>query len=222
MTSQEYLNLSNDLQELARIIPLNWGNIQNDGTDRQINMFQIHSFAELETQITNLNDNAKNYFRRRWFLWKCAQCDEHIFCLNNNVSHNPNARDQAYDIEFNGNINLRFDIKGTVIPKEFRGNIDAVINDPTDMVNFYYEKQSSGVRNNTQNRLFIIHHSFRNQEREMYLRCHWVYKINLYKEYAEKINLNSNFINVQGVKADVIFIFENLNNTITHKFFAVK
>lgn len=222
MTPQEYLNLSNDLQALVRIIPLNWGNIQNDGTDRQINMFQIHSFAELEAQMTNLNDNTKNYFRRRWFLWKCAQCDEHIFCLNINVSHNPNARDQAYDIEFNGNINLRFDIKGTVIPKEFRSNIDAVINDPTAMVNFYYEKQSTGVRNNIQNRLFIIHHSYRNKEREIYLRCHWTYKLNLYKEYAEKISLNSNFLNVQGVKADVIFIFENLDNTITHKIFSVK
>lgn len=222
MTAQDYLNLSNDLQALARIIPLNWGNVQNDGTDSQINMFNIHSFSELEAQINHLSENAKNYFRRRWFLWKCAQCDEYLFCLNTNVSHNPNARDQAYDIEFNGDINLRFDIKGTIIPKAFRGNIDDVIKNPIDMINFYYEKQSTGVRNNIQNRLFIIHHSYRNQEREMYLRCHWGYKINLYREYAEKINLNSNFINLKGVKADVIFIFENIDKSITHQFFSIK
>ena len=181
MTQNEYLKLSNDLQQLARIIPLQWGNIQNDGTDKQINMFQIHSFEELETQIFNLSDNSKNYFRRRWFLWKCAQCDEYIFCTNTNVTPNPNTRDQSYDIEFNNNNFLRFDIKGTVIPREFRNDINAILNDPSKMINFYYEKQSTGVRNNIQNRLFIVHHSYRNQEREMYLRCHWAFKINLYK-----------------------------------------
>ena len=116
MTQNEYIKLSNELQQLARIIPLQWGNIQNDGADKQINMFQIHTYEELESQIANLSDNSKNYFRRRWFLWKCAQCDEHIFCMNDNVSPNPNSRDQGYDIEFNNNSSLRFDVKGTVIP----------------------------------------------------------------------------------------------------------
>jgi hypothetical protein len=222
MTQNEYLKLSNDLQQLARIIPLQWGNIQNDGTDKQINMFQINSFLELETQISNLSDNSKNYFRRRWFLWKCAQCDEFIFCMNNNVTPNPNTRDQGYDIEFNNNNSLRFDIKGTVIPREFRTDINAILQDPSKMIKFYYEKQSTGVRNNIQNRLFIVHHSYRNQEREMYLRCHWAFKLNLYKTYSEKINSNSNFFDFQTAKADVIFIFENLDKTISHSFFAIK
>ena len=221
MTQNEYIKLSNELQQLARIIPLQWGNIQNDGADKQINMFQIHSYEELENEIANLSDNSKNYFRRRWFLWKCAQCDEHIFCMNDNVSPNPNSRDQGYDIEFNNNSSLRFDVKGTVIPREFRNNINAVLLDPTDMIKFFYEKQSTGIRNNIQNRLFVIHHSYRNQEREMYLRCHWAFKLNVFKEYSEKISLNSNFINFQTAKADVIFIFENLDKTITHNFFAI-
>lgn len=221
MTQNEYIKLSNELQQLARIIPLQWGNIQNDGADKQINMFQIHTYEELESQIANLSDNSKNYFRRRWFLWKCAQCDEHIFCMNDNVSPNPNSRDQGYDIEFNNNSSLRFDVKGTVIPREFRNDINAVLLDPTDMINFFYEKQSTGVRNNIQNRLFVIHHSYKNQEREMYLRCHWAFKLNIFKKYSEKISLNSNFINFQTAKADVIFIFENLDKTITHSFFAI-
>ena len=221
MTQNEYIKLSNELQQLARIIPLQWGNIQNDGADKQINMFHIHSYEELENEIANLSDNSKNYFRRRWFLWKCAQCDEHIFCMNDNVSPNPNSRDQGYDIEFNNNSSLRFDVKGTVIPREFRNNINAVLLDPTDMIKFFYEKQSTGIRNNIQNRLFVIHHSYRNQEREMYLRCHWAFKLNVFKEYSEKISLNSNFINFQTAKADVIFIFENLDKTITHNFFAI-
>ena len=219
MTHQEFQRLSSDLQQLVKIIPLHWGAIQNDKKDIKIDMFQIHSFANLEDQIKDLFENDKNYFRRRWFLWKCAQCDEYIFCMNTNVLPNPNSRDQAYDIEFDKNPQLRFDVKGTVIPKVFRKNIDASIQDPTEMIRFFYEKQSQGVRDNIQNRLFIIHHSYRNPEREMYLRCHWEFKLNLYNEYASRISQKPNFIEYITVKAEVVFNFENLDKPITYKFF---
>lgn len=219
MTHQEYLQLSSDLQQLIKSIPLCWGAIQNDSTDCKINMFEIKSFAELEIRIQNLSETDKNYFRRRWFLWKCAQCDEYIFCTNDNVTPNPNSRDQAYDIEFNGKPNLRFDVKGTVIPKKFRDNIQAVIQDPTEMIRFFYEKQSQGVRDHIQNRLFIVHHSFRSPERELVLRCHWDYKVKLYEEYASRISSTSDFISYQNVISGVIFIFENEDKSISHKFF---
>ena len=44
MTQNQYEQLATDLQSLARIVPLNWGSIQNNGTDNKINMFQINSF----------------------------------------------------------------------------------------------------------------------------------------------------------------------------------
>ena len=222
MKQNQYEQLASDLQELAKIIPLNWGEIQNDGTDKQINMFQIHSFEELEKQTADLSNNSKNYFRRRWFLWKSAQCDEHLFCMNNNVTPNPNFKDQTYDIEFNNNSSLRFDVKGTVIPRSFRANITDVVLDPTNMIQFYYNEQSKGIRNNHQCRLFIVHHSHRTQEREMYLRCLWEYKKQVYQEYSSKITMNSNFVNYQNTKSDVIFIIENLDKTMTHNFFAVQ
>ena len=222
MTQNQYEKLAADLQSLARIIPLNWGSIQNNGTDKKINMFQINSFNELEIKITNLTENDKNYLRRRWFLWRCAQCDEHIFTINNNVTQNPNSKDQNYDIEFNNNPELRFDVKGTVIPKCFRANIDEVLQNPINMINFFYDQQSKGIRNNHQNRLFIVHHSHRAQEREMYLRCLWEYKKLVCQEYSARISMNSNFINYQNTKSDVVFIIENLDKTITHNFFAFK
>ena len=141
--------------------------------------------------------------------------------MNNNVTPNPNFKDQSYDIEFNHNSSLRFDVKGTVIPRSFRTNINGVIQDPSDMIKFYYDEQSKGVRNNHQNRLFIVHHSHRAQEREMYLRCHWEYKKQVYQEYSARISINSNFVNYQNTKSDVVFIIENLDKTITHNFFAV-
>jgi hypothetical protein len=220
MTQNQYKELATDLQSLARIIPLNWGSIQNNGTDRKINMFQINSFNELEREITNLSESDKNYLRRRWFLWRCAQCDEHIFAMNNNVTQNPNSKDQSYDIEFNNNPLLRFDVKGTVIPRSFRANIDEVLQNPTKMINFFYDEQSKGVRNNNQNRLFIVHYSHIAQEREMHLRCNWELKKQVYQEYSARISMNSNFVNYQNTKSDVVFIIENLDKTITHSFFA--
>lgn len=221
MTKNQFEQLANDLQHLQRTIPVHWGCIQNNGTDNKINMFQISSFNALEKEIANLSENDKKYHRRRWFLWKCAQCDEHLFAMNSNVLQNPNTRDQNYDIEFNNNPELRFDVKGTVLPKSFRNTIEEVLNNPTNMIHFFYDKQSKGVRNNHQNRLFIVHHSHKEPEREMYLRCHWEFKEQVYKEYSSRITMNANFIKYQNTKADVIFIIENLDGTISYHFFAV-
>ena len=217
MNSQEYKKLSKDLQNLSRIIPLNWGSIQSDRIDRNINMFNIHSYIGLENAINHLNELQKNYFRRRWFLWKCAQCDEYLFYNNNNVKPNPNPKDQSYDIEFYDDNYLRFDVKGTIIPRAFRTDANAVLNNPSNIVKFFYEKQSKGVRNNIQNRLFLVHHSFVKQEREMYLRCHWEFKKQVFEEYSKKISQKSKFIPYNNVIADVIFIIENVNRKMSYK-----
>ena len=139
MNSQEHKKLSKDLQNLIRIIPLEWGSIQSDRIDRNINMFNIHSYIGLENAIKHLNELQKNYFRRRWFLWKCAQCDEYLFYSNNNVKPNPNRKDQSYDIEFYDDKYLRFDVKGTIIPRAFRTDTNAVLNNPSNIVKFFYE-----------------------------------------------------------------------------------
>jgi hypothetical protein len=221
MTKEEYQRLSVELQELAKIVPLKWGAVQNNSNDSQIDMFKINSFDQLEKEIQKLSDNDKNYLRRRWFLWKCSQCDEYIFQVNQNVRPNPNPRDQSYDIEFNNDPKLRFDIKGTVIPKKFRVDIEAVLKDPKGMLRFFYDEQSKGVRNKYQNRLFLVHHSYIDQDREMYLRCQWDLKAQIYSEYCSRINVNGNFYSYNTVLSDVIFIVENLDKTFTWKFFAV-
>ena len=76
MNASQFQKLSTDLRSLARIIPLHWGAVQNNRFDSNINMFEIDSFEQLEAAIRNLSPELQNYFRRRWYLWKCAQCDE--------------------------------------------------------------------------------------------------------------------------------------------------
>ena len=89
MTPEEFQKLSLELQLLSKIIPLQWGNIQNNNTDSKIDMFSIDSFDMLENEIQNLSDSDKNYLRRRWFLWRCSKCDEFLFNTNPNVKPTP-------------------------------------------------------------------------------------------------------------------------------------
>ena len=219
MNESEYIKLSKDLQDLARIIPLNWGSIQNDKTDSKINMFSIHSFQELEEAVLLLPEDNKNYFRRRWYLWKCAQCDEYLFYKYNNINKNPNPLDQEYDVEFFGNKEFRFDIKGTVIPRDLR--YKPLIIDKTlieKMISFFYTQQSTGVRNNYQNRLFIVHHSESNQNREMYLRAYWEFKDKVYTEYINYLKKSPKVIKYKNVLCDIIFIIERDNKNFDYCF----
>jgi len=213
MNESEYIKLSKDLQNLAKITPLKWGNIQNDFTDRKISMFTINTFQELEFEIKSLSEDEKNYFRRRWFLWKCAQCDEFLFYKHSNVNKNPNPRDQEYDVEFFNNKKLRFDIKGTLIPRDLRNNPLIIDNKLIDkMIHFFYTHQSKGVRNNNQNRLFITHHSEISQNREMFLRTYWDFKEKVYCEYINYLKKSPKIIKYENVECDIVFIIERLDN----------
>ena len=97
-----------------------------------------------------------------------------------------------------------------------RNNIEDVIANPTDMVNFFYDYQSKGRRYDIQNRLFIVHHSFVNQSREFYLRCAWEYKEKIFKKFCDNIE-KVHFICTHNVIAGVIFILETQNGQLDYK-----
>jgi hypothetical protein len=207
MDELEFNKLGKELQNLSKRIPLKWGMVQNDTTDRQINMFSIHNVCMLEEKIKNLPEKDQNYFRRRWFLWQCARVDEYLFYSIPTVIANPIAKDQAWDIEFNGSSNLRFDVKGTFVPKSMRDNF--TIDDESKIIEYYYKNQSKGVRENYQNRLFIVHHSFYDEDRSMYLRCHWELKKIAYQKFAKQISEKTEFSKYQNVHSKCIFFLED-------------
>lgn len=219
MDTVEYNKLSSDLRTLAGLIPLHWGSIQNNSTDDIIDMFQIDSFDELENSLRNLSEEQKNYLRRRWYLWKCSQCDEYLFNVNENVEKNPNPYDKAYDVRINGN--LDFDIKGTVIPRSMRNDVEAVIKNPRGMIDFFYDKQSIGRRYDIQNRLFIVHHSFIDPYREFYLRCAWQSKRRIYEQFCNNAH-NISFYKTHNVIAGVIFILEREKNVVDYSIYGMK
>lgn len=215
MIATRYKQLSKELQECCKDIPLRWGKIQNDVTDSKLNLFRIANYEHLESTITGFSKEDKNYFRRRWFLWQCSKVDEYLFYSQNNIRRNPNRKDKNWDVEFFNNSSLRFDIKSTITPKKFRKNFTFA--DEKKIIKFYYNNQSLGVRNHLQNRLFVVHHSFYAPERSLFLRCHWALKEKAYQHFSKLLNNNLNCIPYRNVIAKCIFIFENRDQTYSYK-----
>ncbi|WP_413995838.1 hypothetical protein [Maribacter sp. 2307ULW6-5] len=205
MTAAEFNILGKELQQLCTSIPLRWGAVQNDGTDRKINLFRCGNLQQLETEIAPFSEEDQHYFRRRWFLWKCSQVDEYLFYRQANIRKNPNPKDHAWDLEFNGS--LRFDVKGTVVPKQFRDRFHT--DQEKKLIEFYYRHQSKGVRHHLQNRLFLVHHSFSKPERSIFLRCHWTLKEQAYKTFGHRLAKSRTApITHLGALAKCIFIVE--------------
>jgi hypothetical protein len=218
MTQQEYNIKKQMLQSIVTKIPSSWGAVQNDASDGGINMFAINDYTTLISSITHLIEEQQQYLQRRWFLWQCSICDEYLFCINRNVKPNPDSKSKDYDIQFNNDEYLQFDIKGTVVPKQFREDVDELIKDPQPLIDFYYQKQSKQVRYGEQNRLFVIHHSYRNENRELILRAHFDFKQEAFKRYAMQTLLGKKYLNYKNAKADALFVFENEDKSFTYKF----
>lgn len=220
MNSEQYHILKNHLQEIVNDVPLRWGRIQNDDTDARINMFEHHSFQSLNNAICDLKSTTKDYFRKRWFLWKCAQCDEYLFYSQHGVLKNPNPRDSQWDFEFFNNPNLRFDLKGTVVPREIReSDSSSIPSDPMQIINFNYRKQSTGVRFGSQNRLFVVHIPKRwNLENQ--LRVNFDEKEKAYSGYLNQLRSKPNyqFFKFGEAFSDVIYLVEYANGKVEYSF----
>ena len=218
MNEEQYRILSADLKRAATRIPLHWGRIQNNGYDNELkrhcNIFDIMSLDELEKNISDFDAGHQAYYRRRWFLLRCAGCDEYLFCKNPNVIHNPDTFDKKWDITINGHI--RLDIKGTVIPKAFRNEYRKVIDNPEEIIRFYYENQSQGIRYDMQDRLFIVHHSAADEGRELLLRCAWEKKELIYNRFIENAE-TVDYFRYKDYKVAVIFIVETNENVLSYK-----
>lgn len=209
MNSFQFDKLSSDLRALAVKIPLGRGSTQNDKFDTNINLFELDTYEALESAISNLEDTKKFYFRRHWYMWRCAQCDAYLFTVNVNAESNP--KDRIYNIIFHRS--LGFEIKSSVIPRSFHNDIQSVLANPQEMIDFFYDQQDEEISAFPKNRLFIVHHSFVDPNREFYLRCAWGTKRKLYEFFVNNFH-NINFRNHRSCRAGVIFLLEQQKNVI--------
>ena len=217
MNDQAFQELSAQLSEVAKQIPTRWGRIQNNRIDSKINMFVYSSYSELDRAISDLEESIQTYYRRRWFLWKCAQCDEYLFYQHDGVRKNPNFKDSDWDIELFGNPKWRFDLKSTMIPREFRSTDEELKSLPTssDLINFFYNQQSQGVRFGNQNRLFLVHNPIQESSENMF-RVRFEDKKKAIDTYLETIKAKPNyrFFQFKSAMADALFLDESSSGYI--------
>ena len=221
MTEQQFNALSKHLEMVASEIPLRWGKIQNDESDSKVKIFRYRSYNELEAAIDGFSEEEQMYFMKRWFIWRCSQCDEYLFYSQTGVRANPESRDQDWDVEFFGRKDWRFDIKGTLVPRSLRKTktkgYSAV--DPQALITFNFENQSTGVRSHYQNRIFLVHVPF-STKNENVLRANFKAKkeaIELYLKILQQ-HPTYRFFDYKGLKCDVIFLHEDAGGSVTPSF----
>ncbi|TYB76709.1 hypothetical protein ES676_05020 [Bizionia saleffrena] len=223
MTAQEFKVLALHLEAIAPHIPERWGAIQNDKSDAKINMFRYASFEALEIALKPFDDGVKTYFKKRWFLWKCAQCDEYLFYKHTDVLKNPDRKDQNWDFEFFGEKRLQFDLKGTVIPKAIKQRLNPTESPSAEaIINFFYTKQSRGIRDNIQNRLFVIHCPF-GRASDNLLRVNFQAKALIYRQYIHTVKHHDNypFFVYKSKLVDILYLNEQIDGTVCYEFAAL-
>lgn len=207
MDRAQFYEMSQHLTSIANEMPLRWGKVQNDQTDNILDIFSIKEIDELKEKTKHLPEFTINYFLRRWFLWRCSQCDEWIFYAQPGATKNPNPKDQDWDVEFHNNEKWRFDIKGTTVPR----SLTPVVSQPKillpKLVEYFYKNQSTGVRNHCQNRLFLVHYSA-DPEKLNHLRTRFIAKAYAAKAFIELLRSKPDyqFFTYSNNKAEIIFI----------------
>jgi hypothetical protein len=221
MNESQFNALSKHLEGVAPKIPLRWGKIQNDRTDSKLNIFGYRSFQELDKALEGLSVEEKNYFKKRWFIWRCSQCDEYLFYSQPGVRANPESRDQDWDVEFFGRKDWRFDIKGTLVPRSLRKVMTkgAFPVDPHELISFNFDNQSTGVRSHYQNRIFLVHVPY-TPKNENALRANFKAKKSTIEFYLQNLQQHPTykFIDYKGLKCDVIFLCEDSRGRVFPSF----
>lgn len=226
LTTEQYKILSNHLISVADIVPRNWGGMQTKDRDRKLpDLFSYDTYEQLNDAIANaVNKNMigsdieqHNYYRHRWFLFKCSQVDEFLFGQLPNiigVEQNP-----WYDFKMFDRFEL--DLKGTVLLKQYKDDPEYVFQNPLALIVSFYKQQSqdSYYRKRFQNRLFLVHHSMLSQDREPKLRVNFSAKEIIFKEYAKLLSQpDHKLFPCMVAEADVIFLVEQANQVIQYGF----
>lgn len=202
MNDLDFNKIKVELVNVAKTIKTKWGAVQNNEMDFISNkIFLWESVAEMEKDIGDKNDKIKNYARRRWFVYKCALCDEYLF-KKYGAQPNPNPKDKNWDFQIN---DVKFDHKGTKLPNEL--TYEQLQNDPQSVINWLYENQSKEQRYGEQNRLFIIHLSLIDRNRDDLLRCPLPKKEQAIKSFVENFK-DAKLFDYKNAKATFLVIEE--------------
>lgn len=202
-SEEEYAKVVESIRSSALRIPFKWGKIQNNEMDSITKkIFHWEDTDSILSDLRGYDNSVISYALRRWYIYKCSECDEYIFSKHDSVIKNPIYKDKRWDIKIN---DIEFDIKGTKIPNDF--SYEYIIKNPLDIIKWFYERQSKEERYGLQNRLFLIHHSMVSKERSDLIRCAFKSKERLINDFLDDFN-NVEFFYYNGAKAIILVIVE--------------
>lgn len=219
ITEKEYNQLRVHLPKIQDKIPFNWGRIQSKDLDRRLSkMLNYNTYAELNEVIQKnvargflSNNNAENnYYRYRWFIYKCSEVDEYIF---NNIMNN------IYQAPLISTYNLI--VKGFVILPEITEKMELFYKNPLSLVDYLYKEQKKNFfrSRRLENRLFVAYHC-KDISKEPAIRCDFELKESVFEDFIqmtiEKSHKLYTYLNER--KSDVILIQQNDTGTISYGF----
>jgi hypothetical protein len=208
--SEQFVTLSQHLNNISHVVPYKWGREQIKALDRKLpKLFEYDTYPELNAAIeqniakTFIEDtqDIRNYYWHRWFMYKCSTVDEYL-------------------LQTTPGINL--DAKGTIVFKPYKGDAEFIYKNPLAIIDLYYKEQSRDFhyRRKLQNRLFVVHHSYAEPQRETYVRTLFDVKAEIFSKYIEmRADPNHKvFDYMNGRKADLILLVEMADGKIAYGF----
>ena len=221
MNRETFNIVSNELASFAPNVPM-WGRRQNFEDNSVISLGQlkrIFTLSHLERVLTEkgLDEDSKNYHRRRWFHTWCAWCDEYLFYSLRNVRKNPDEYSADWDIEFdNGE---QYDIKSTKVLARIEKNKDFgwILTNHDEIIESL-EQNASNSRKTNQDRLYVLTYSKKSHEQSQHdlLAVDWELKRKAFKYVADNIDTIDVFYH-NGVNVILLYLIENADGST--KFF---
>lgn len=209
--------VSNELTKFAPNVPM-WGRRQNFEDNNTITLGQlkhIYTLSDLEHVMSSkhLDDESKNYHRRRWFHTWCAWCDEYLFYSLPNVKKNPDQYSPDWDIEFdNGE---QYDIKSTKVLARIEKNqpFEWILQNHTTIMETL-ESNASTSRKTDQDRLYVLTYSHKghSQTNHDMVAVDWELKRTAFKYVADNID-NIDVFYHNGVNVIILYLIENADGS---------
>lgn len=208
LTPSQYSLLLSHIKAIAEIVPYQWGRMQVKAYDRKLpKLYEYQTYDELNEAIANgirrgyLTDtDDNNYYRHRWFVYKCSELDEYLF---NTVTDNK----------------IRLELKGQVFYNKYNDDIDYTFRVPLKFIDSLYKQQCFEYhrKKRLENRLFIAYHSFVSPAREPFLRTMFDEKENIFREYNGWLTSGHKLFDyLNHRKADLILLIEQADGTIQY------
>lgn len=147
-----YEKLQVELLDSKPILLSKW-EVQSDKKDYDTNfIYYCHTLLQV-IELSDCNAVDVKYAVHRWYNFWCSKFAEHCLCENGAVAED-NQKHHDIDLYIK---DIHYDVKVTVLPKEFPTDTDLTTRDSKNrLIRWFIEKQSKEGRLHNENKLYFV------------------------------------------------------------------